>query len=297
MGQLTWQEVGPGVMVRRHYELDLNCGLVVGEQRALVIDTATTTQSGYELAQAVRAITPLEQVVVNTHAHYEHCFGNAAFRDSQIYAHVAAAEGLRQTAERQREAAMAHLEQEKRDDDVTYLRDTEVVLPFYLIENDISLDLGGRTVHLHFGGRAHTDHDLAVSVPDAATVFWGDMVEHGADPAMEDCYPLEWAATMRTLRKSAVVRDASVAVPGHGEVVDAAFVSAQVEQLRQLAACLQDGLDNQSRDVSALMERCRGLGLQDRTLRIAAVRALETKAGRPESGPPPKVPQGPVSGA
>lgn len=294
MGQLTWQEIGPGVMVRRHHELDLNCGLVVGEERVLVVDTATTTQSGQELADAVRRVTPLEQVVVNTHAHYDHCFGNAAFRDSQIYAHVAAAEGLRRTAERQREAAMAHLDRENRHEDATLLRDTEVVLPFYLIEDDISLDLGGRTAHLLFGGRAHTDHDLAVSVPDVGAVFWGDMVEQGADPAMEDCYPLEWAATMHALCKSALVRNATVAVPGHGEVVDADFVTAQVEQLRQLAASLQDGLDNYGRDVSALMDRCRGLGLQDRTLRIAAVRALETVRGGEETGSTSKVPQGPA---
>ncbi|MGB3829921.1 MAG: MBL fold metallo-hydrolase [Ornithinimicrobium sp.] len=295
MVQLTWQEVAAGVMVRRHEDLDLNCGLVLGHERALVIDTATTTRRGYELAEAVRQVTPLEQVVVNTHAHYDHCFGNAAFRDSQIYAHVGAAEGLRRTAERQREDAMAHLSQENRHEDATSLRDTEVVLPFYLIESNISLDLGERTVHLLFGGRAHTDHDLAVSVPDAHTVFWGDLVEQGADPAMEDCYPLEWAATMHTLSTSSVVRNASVAVPGHGDVVDAAFVSAQTEQLRQLAACLQDGLAYRGRDVSTLMDRCRGLGLQDRTLRNAAVRTLETVAGRTEEGTPPNVPQRPSS--
>ncbi len=291
-----WQEVGPGVMVRRHRELDLNCGLVVGDQRALVIDTATTTRSGYELADAVRQVTPLEQVVVNTHAHYDHCFGNAAFRESQIYAHAAAAEGLMQTAERQREAAMAHLDREERPQDAALLRETEVVLPFYLIEDNISLDLGGRAVQLLFGGRAHTDHDLAVCVPDAGTVFWGDLVEQGADPAMEDCYPLEWAASMRELAKSEGVKEASVAVPGHGDVVDAAFVDAQAEQLRQLAACLQDGLDHHGRDVSALMDRCRGLGFDDRTLRNAAVRALETVSGRRDTSTP-KVPQRPTTQA
>ncbi|MGB3594998.1 MAG: MBL fold metallo-hydrolase [Ornithinimicrobium sp.] len=295
MGPLMWQEVGPGVMVRRHRELDLNCGLVVGDQRALVIDTATTTRSGFELADAVRQVTPLEQIVVNTHAHYDHCFGNAAFRDSQIYAHAAAAEGLMQTAERQREAAMAHLDRQQRPEDAALLRDTEVVLPFYLIEDDISLDLGARTIQLLFGGRGHTDHDLVVCVPDAEAVFWGDLIEQGADPAMEDCYPLEWAASMRALVRSEGVRHASVAVPGHGDVVDAAFVAAQIEQLRQLAACLQDGLDSHSRDVSALMDRCRGLGFDDRTLRNAAVRALETVDGRPEAGAAPKVPQRPTS--
>ncbi len=263
-------------MVRRHDDLDLNCGLIIGGQRALVIDTASTTKRGEELAAAVREVTPLEQVVVNTHAHYDHCFGNAAFRDSQIYAHVGAAEGLRRTAEHQRQAAMAHLVDAGRPDDATSLQDTEVVMPFYLIEADAPLDLGDRTAYLLFGGKAHTDHDLAVAVPDAGVVFWGDMIEHGADPSMEDCYPLDWAATLRDLGKRDHVRHASVAVPGHGDVVDTDFVVDQCEQLRHLAASLREALLNGARDVDALMASCRGLGLQDQTLRAAAVRALET---------------------
>lgn len=281
MTKAEWREVGPGVMVARHKDLDLNCGLVMGSRRVLVIDTATTTAQGQALANAVREVTPLEQVVVNTHAHYDHCFGNSAFRDSQIYAHSGAADGLRDTAEHQRQAAMSHLMAAGRIEDARQLRDTEVVLPFYLIESDVELDLGDRSAHLLFGGRAHTNHDLAIAVPSAGVVFWGDMVEQGADPAMEDCYPLEWAQTLHDLGKREQVRHAAVAVPGHGDIVDVAFVSEQAEQLRHMAAGLREALSNGARDVDTLMGSCRGLGLADQTLRAAAVRVLETTpAGR-----------------
>src|SRR5690606_907437 len=59
----SFGEIAPGTYVRRHTELDLNCGLVVGSKRALVIDTRSTATRGEELAAAVREITPLEQVV------------------------------------------------------------------------------------------------------------------------------------------------------------------------------------------------------------------------------------------
>jgi len=39
MAEVTWREVAPRVHVRRHEELNLNCGLVLGEERALLIDT------------------------------------------------------------------------------------------------------------------------------------------------------------------------------------------------------------------------------------------------------------------
>lgn len=276
MAEATWRELAPGVYVRRHHELELNCGLVLGQTRALVIDTRSTTDRGHELAASVREVTPLEQVVVNTHAHYDHCFGNAAFRDSQIYAHVGAADDLRTTAEHQREQVVAHLRTDRPELAQTYL-DTEVVLPFYLVEEDTEIDLGGRTVHLLYGGRAHTDHDLAVAVPDAGVVFWGDLVEQGADPAMEDAFPLEWGQTLMQLRLHPQAHEADIAVPGHGDVVDAAFVDEQQAVLSRLAGTLADELGHGLRDIDALVARCRGLGLTETTLRDAAMRALETR--------------------
>lgn len=275
MSQVSWQEPAPGIFVRHHPDLELNCGLVLGDRRALVIDTRSTTARGEELAAAVRERTPLEPVVVNTHAHYDHCFGNAAFRDSQIYAHAGAADELRATAEHQRDQVVAHLLATERPELAEQTRQTEIVVPFYLIDSDTEIDLGGRTVHLLYGGRAHTDHDVAVAVPDAGAVFWGDLVEEGADPAMEDAFPLEWARTVGELMKRPAVQGSEIAVPGHGQVVDADFVLAQTETLQQLARTLEEARRREVRDLEALVKECRGLGLQEATVRDAAMRVLE----------------------
>ncbi|OLT15600.1 hypothetical protein BJF80_09375 [Serinicoccus sp. CUA-874] len=206
--------MAPGVHVRRHEELKLNCGLVVGEKRSLVVDTRSFHAQGQDLLESVRRITDTELVVVNTHAHYDHCFGNAAFRDSQIYAHSGAAEGLRRTGEHQRQQVVDHLRSTDREHLAEQVEDTEIVLPFYLIEDDTALDLGGRTVELQYAGRGHTDHDLAVGVPDAGVVFAGDLVEEGADPAMEDAFPMEWAPTLRSLLGRAPGRRRTPGCPG-----------------------------------------------------------------------------------
>lgn len=278
-----FREVAPGTYVRRHSELDVNCGLVVGSKRALVIDTRSTTSRGELLAAAVREVTPLEQVVVNTHAHYDHCFGNAAFRDSQIYGHVGAADSLQRTAEHQRSQVIEHLRGTDREDLAQTYVDTEVVLPFYLVEDEVTpIDLGDRTAYLLFGGRGHTDHDLVVAVPDASTVFWADLVEQGADPAMDDSFPLEWAATVARLQQHPHVRGAQVHIPGHGEVVGADFVERQRQILAALEAELTSALDAGVMDVDGLVAKTRGLGLQDSTLRDAAVRTLETRSGATE---------------
>lgn len=275
--EVTWRTVAPGVYVRRNQELNINSGLIVGDDRALVIDTRSFHEWGMELLEAVREVTDKELVVVNTHAHYDHCFGNSAFRDSQIYAHVGAADDLRRTAEHQREQVVEHLLATDRPEMAEQISRTEIVVPFYLVEEDTELDLGGRSVWLLYAGRAHTDHDLAVAVPDAHVVFAGDLIEEGADPMMEDAYPQEWATTLRTLLAKPAAELADIWVPGHGDVVDRQFVEQQSAQLAQLAERFTEVIDGGLAGVDALLSACRGLGLQDQTLRDAALRALEQR--------------------
>lgn len=272
-----FRQIAPGVHVRRHEELNLNCGLVVGQERALLIDTRSYHEHGMELLAAAREVTDLELVVVNTHAHYDHCFGNSVFRDSQIYAHVGAAEELRRSGEDQREQVVAHLRRTQRGDMADAMAATEIVLPFYLVEEDTPIDLGGRTVELLYAGRGHTDHDLAVAVPDAGVVFAGDLVEEGADPAMEDSFPLEWAQTLRVLADKDPAAGAELWVPGHGDVVDRAFVLEQADVLAELATRCAEVVSHGGVGVEAFVTACRGLGLETHTVREAAVRVLELR--------------------
>ena len=55
--------------------------LVVGEEKALLIDT----MMGYnDLAKAVRDITDKPVMVVNTHGHGDHIFGNIYFEEAYM---------------------------------------------------------------------------------------------------------------------------------------------------------------------------------------------------------------------
>ncbi|WP_345033387.1 MBL fold metallo-hydrolase [Kutzneria kofuensis] len=82
-----WIEVADGVHVRRHEELDLSLGLVVGDDACLVVDTGGDEAQGAEWAAAVRAVTPLPWTVVLTHAHFDHAFGTQAFLPCPVLAH------------------------------------------------------------------------------------------------------------------------------------------------------------------------------------------------------------------
>lgn len=270
----TWQELGPGIFVRHEPHLAMNSGLVVGDERALVIDTGYSSARGADLLAAVQQVTDLDPVVVNTHAHVDHCFGNAAFRDAQIYAHAGAADDLFRTGAQQRTAMAAMIREAGHGDSAQEIEETEIVAPFYLIDQPAPLDLGGRTVGLYPVGEAHTDHDLIVTVPDAGVVFWGDLIEIGADPAMEDAFPLRWGPVLRRLLRTDPIGRATVHVPGHGAVVGPGVVADQAELLVLLAERLGQELQHGAIDAADLARAAQGLELSAGTVATAAQRAL-----------------------
>jgi glyoxylase-like metal-dependent hydrolase (beta-lactamase superfamily II) len=235
-----WQEVGDGVFVRRHATLDLNCGLVVGDGACLVIDTRSHLGEAADLAGAVRTVTPHPWTVVNTHAHYDHCFGNAAFRPAAIWGSRSCHRALLATGNEQRAGAVAGLRAAGDHRAADLLQAAPLDPPDHLVDDSAVLDIGGREVVLRFLGRGHTDHDLVVEVATAGeetVVFAGDLVEEGAPPAFEDAWPADWPATLGRLH--ALAR--GPVVPGHGAVVDAEFVGAQRTELLAVLAAVRDG--------------------------------------------------------
>ncbi|MGY1820876.1 MBL fold metallo-hydrolase [Geodermatophilus sp. SYSU D00079] len=237
---MTFTEVADGVFVRRHASLDLNCGLVVGDGACLVVDTRSDLGEAADLAAAVRRVTPAPWTVVNTHAHYDHCFGNAAFRPATVWGTPGCAEAVRATGEDQRAARVAELLAAGDAAGAARVRAAPLDPPDALVDDVAHLDVGGREVVLRFLGRGHTAHDLVVEVEDGRdgnTVFAGDLVEEGAPPAFDDAFPAEWPATLGRLH--ALAR--GPVVPGHGAVVDAAFVGAQREELLAVLAAVRAG--------------------------------------------------------
>jgi glyoxylase-like metal-dependent hydrolase (beta-lactamase superfamily II) len=221
-----WHEVGSGVYVRRYPFLDQTIGAVVGQERVLVLDTRSTSVQGRELVRDVRELTALPWVVVNTHAHFDHAFGNASFRPCEIWAHAGCAEVLRTQGPAQRENVVRWV-----PDLLEELNGTPIDPPDRTFEEAVDLDLGGRLVELRHLGRGHTDHDVVVRVPDTGIVFSGDLVEHGAPPGFEDSFPLDWPATLGLLLDLVD----GVVVPGHGEPVGREFVEGQLTELAYLA--------------------------------------------------------------
>jgi glyoxylase-like metal-dependent hydrolase (beta-lactamase superfamily II) len=232
-----WREVGERVYVRRHRDMDLNVGLVVGDGACLVVDTRATREQGRELAEAVRTVTPHPWAVVNTHVHFDHSFGNAAFRPAGIWGHRRCVEALTDEGDAMRLRLIERYRKAGDAEKVAQLTATRVDPPDLPVDDTATLDVGGRPVGLRYLGRGHSDNDLVVLVPDADLLLAGDLVEQGAPPQCGDGFPLDWPATMDAV----LALISGAVVPGHGAVVDRAFVEGQRDELARLAEVARDG--------------------------------------------------------
>jgi glyoxylase-like metal-dependent hydrolase (beta-lactamase superfamily II) len=229
------------VYVLRYPVLDVNVTLVVGGEAALVVDTLSTPGQAAELAEAVRGLTGYPLTVVNTHHHFDHCFGNATLAPdagTPVWGHEAAAEHLREQGKRWQRAW--YEEWVDREPELARdLAEATIRPPDRTVRTEARLDLGDRPVLLRHLGRGHTDGDLVVWIPDADLMVAGDLVEESGPPAFEDAYPLEWPETLAALVHR--LTPTTVVVPGHGTPVDRAFVQAQHAQLTQLDWLIRDG--------------------------------------------------------
>lgn len=71
-------------------------------------------------------------------------------------------------------------------------------------------------------------------VPDARVWFLGDVIEQSGAPMFgSGSCPLSWAAAIRALLPDILLGD--TIVPGHGSIVDRAFIEVQAASLQELA--------------------------------------------------------------
>ena len=215
MSELSgWRELAAGVYVCVAEPATVNLGLVVGSERALVVDTGSSPAQGAALRAAVSQVTnlPLAAAVV-THWHYDHAFGLAAFRDVETIAHESVTPRLQQPeAGRQAESLGFPA--------------VDLALPNRELVVMAAIDLGDRRVEVAHLGLGHTDGDLVAVVPDADLLFVGDLLESAGPPSFgDDCYPDEWGTTLDGV--IGLMTATTQAVPGHGDPVDRLYAFGQ----------------------------------------------------------------------
>lgn len=213
-----------------------NLGFVVGTEAVAVIDTGGSLMVGLALKAAIKQLTdrPIKYVI-NTHAHPDHVFGNAAFLadGSHVIGHHRLARALANKADHYLQANKALLGE-------AAFSGTRPVLPTQAVEGSLDLDLGGRVLRLTAWPTAHTDTDLTVYDLRTRTLWLGDLLFVGHIPVIDGSLR-GWLQAMTEL----TAIDAARVVPGHGPAPlpwpDAA--RQQTAYLEALATAVRSAID------------------------------------------------------
>ena len=215
------QELAPGVY---SYEQLRSAGderfttvsmFVVTDDGVLVADGQGSPEETRRLVETIAGITaqPITDVVVCSD-HGDHTAGNAEFPDdARFHAHPTSQAVLQVVADNP-----------IRPDDAP-----PVVVPTYLVETAVTLNLGGREIRLLFLGRAHTGGDLVVHLPAEKVLFMSEAYLHRVFPAMRSAYPSEWVAMI----EAAQAMDVDIYIPGHGFVDSPKVLAEELETYRQ----------------------------------------------------------------
>jgi glyoxylase-like metal-dependent hydrolase (beta-lactamase superfamily II) len=199
-----------------------NAGLIVGDGMSVLIDTLFDLKLTGEMLDSMSfavAGAPIG-TVVNTHANGDHCYGNQLVKQAEIIASEKAAHEMTEVPPSMLaslNAAPGELGELFRGFFGSFEFDgIEHTLPTRTFAGRLDIEVGGRAIELIEVGPAHTAGDVIAYVPDAKTVYTGDILFINGTPIV-------WAGPLSNWINACDLMlgmDIETVVPGHGPLTD-----------------------------------------------------------------------------
>jgi glyoxylase-like metal-dependent hydrolase (beta-lactamase superfamily II) len=189
-----------------------------------VIATDPGSQGGPERAEAYRtAITSVTdqpvRYLIYSHHHPDHATGGEIFETATFISHQNAVEKL---------AALA---------------DPRIPVPEIAFTDQLTIELGGKTIELYYTGRNHSDNSIVLLYPERRLLFAVDFIPVNTllFQNLPDAYPEEWVESLRWIEANL---DFDVLVPGHpplpGTKANVTEVREYLEDLMAAVRAAQD---------------------------------------------------------
>lgn len=203
-----------------------NAGIIVDGDVSLLVDTLYDLKlTGEMLATMRRSLPAAGQIdmLVNTHANGDHCYGNQLVGEARIIASARTAEEMSVV----QPEAMAMLVKQapflgivgefaSRHFSAFDFDTITLTLPNQTFEGRLDLRVGTKEVSLLEVGPAHTRGDTLVYVPGDRVVFSGDIL-------FIEGHPVMWAGPVGNWIRACeriLALDVETIVPGHGPITD-----------------------------------------------------------------------------
>ncbi|MFB7246691.1 MBL fold metallo-hydrolase [Streptomyces populi] len=205
-----------------------NAGIVLAGTGPVLVDTAATEARARRLRHVVDDLSPTPvDILVNTHSHGDHTFGNHLFERATVVAHRRAAAEMAEHG-----LALTALWPDVRWGHV------EAGAPEVVFDDRMTLPASGFRIELIHLGPGHTAGDAVVWLADQRVLFTGDLVFSGATP-----FTLmgSVSGSLRVLDRLRAL-EPRVVVPGHGPVGGPELLDADADYLRWVRGLARQGL-------------------------------------------------------
>ncbi len=208
---ISFTEVGDGLWAFTA-QGDPNSGVIIGDDSVMIVEAQATPRLAGKVIEKVREVTdkPISHVVL-THYHAVRVLGASAFEADQI---VMGEKARAMVAERGQEDWDSEFQRFPRlfegHESIPGL-----TWPTTTFNDRMTVYLGDRRIDLMHLGRAHTAGDIVIHVPDANTMFTGDIVEYHSACYCGDGHFHDWPKTLAKIRDF----NLDAIAPGRGDAL------------------------------------------------------------------------------
>jgi cyclase len=212
----------------------VNAGLIHTPHGMILIDTTSSPAEARSLLEAVDVGLEEVQLVINTHFHSDHTWGNQVFT-CPILAHRLCLERMQMNIQNEwnPEAFRTYIDNLKRTDSKKAeefrqsVQDLKIKLPDQVFEERCEGNMGGlKYTVIHLGG--HTPDLSVVWLPESRTLFASDLIFQGRYPYIFDADVPSWIDRLGRLLEF----KARAIIPGHGVMCGEADILALKEYLQ-----------------------------------------------------------------
>ena len=204
-------ELADGMYARLHENLT-NAGIIIGDEGVMIIDSLRMPSFARDLKDDVKLITdkPIKYVL-DTHAHWDHSWGNEEFPDSTIIGHKNCYLEMTDPDWNSEWRSKITSSNDPWSSEANLVNITPPNLTF---ETSMSIYIGGRELEILHLGKAHTSGDIFIHVPSEKLVFTGDVIQKERVPYLGDSYPNDWLDTDDRVSELPINKFVS----GHGDI-------------------------------------------------------------------------------
>ena len=210
----------------------VNSTLIIGDTGAILIDTGFTDEIGAHLAKEVAKLTrkPVK-VVINTHHHGDHSFGNAAFPGAKFISSEMCRKLLIEGEGEWLGIIQGALG--RKLPNTRAVPATEV----YAKQTRTDVVIDGVKLTFWVPEAAHTAGDMMIWLPEDKVLVGGDITVNQITPNFRDANVKLWIETLAEVK----AMPAKTIIPGHGPLMSTKAVGKMHARMAKLYSGIEAG--------------------------------------------------------